>query len=120
MPEEPNEPPLPLETPVAMNVDCGACHKIIPPGIVRVPMGLTGRVRHVIGSPLCDPPPPTEDACPTCGRAVAEGAPYDTPTLRKVLTEALAALDALEKGQQAVRDATQEASEELGDVGDIP
>jgi len=52
---------------------------------------------------------PEDHNCPTCGRPVVEGAPYDLPALRKALVEALKAVDELTAGA----DREQAALEEL-------
>jgi hypothetical protein len=65
------------------------------------------------GPPVPEPDPevPDLDACPTCGRPVVEGAPYDLPSLRKALLAGLAALDAIESGAKAEEEAREELEE---------
>jgi hypothetical protein len=54
---------------------------------------------------------PEPEACPTCGRPVVEGAPYDLPAIRKALTDALSAVDALIAGDSREQEALEEMDE---------
>ena len=104
--------------------NCLRCGGIIEPGDYTVAVAGRGR-RHAVGSPAChqrdlaealvttQPMPPKPDACPTCGRPVAGGAPYDLPSIRKALMDALAAVDTLLVGERRLE---QEALEEPDDL----
>ena len=118
---------------------CMACGVRFKPGTHRV-AAAGGGFRHVSGSPACErghghaeaalvpvvkSEPETRStrphealaaseepcACPTCGRPVVDGAPYDLHAIRQALQDAIKAVDDLISGADSEREALEELDE---------
>jgi len=59
------------------------------------------------------------DFCPTCGRPVVAGVPYDLSAIRKALVDALAAVDALRASERRLAQEAREELEELEGLEDL-
>lgn len=63
-------------------------------------------------TPPKQPTAPEEPtACPTCGRPVVGGVPYDLPAIRQALVDALSAVDTLSAGGSQEQEALKELDE---------